>query len=173
MTRDPHGHLRPFFAWQDAFSEDELDAIEAWCDARLAHGGSAQLPNEPGSELLYRRAGFVIGQVNDMAYGFDIQGLLGNFEIQARGPQDSDASWRSERIREGMQRKLCFTLQLSRPGQVQGGQLLLNGEGAAKRPPMDRGAVAVFPFYTLVHMTPVISGVRKSATIWAGGPQLR
>lgn len=67
---------------------------------------------------------------------------------------------------EAQQRKLSASVQLSAPGDYDGGDLELWGTPAVERA---QGAIIVFPSYLLHRVTPVTRGVRRSLVAWATG----
>lgn len=69
-------------------------------------------------------------------------------------------------------RKLSLTLQLSDPSDYEGGELQFNG-GNIVTAPKDRGAAIAFPSYTVHRVTPVTAGIRKSIVAWITGPDFR
>ena len=69
-------------------------------------------------------------------------------------------------------RKLSFVLQLSDPGDYEGGNLqLLNEEGKSYIAPRQRGTVILFDSRTKHRVQKVRSGVRKSIVGWVVGPR--
>jgi PKHD-type hydroxylase len=79
-------------------------------------------------------------------------------------------------IGSGLERKLSVTVNLSDPGDYEGGDLqFLNGTGQllTQSELRERGSVVVFPS-TLGHrVTPITSGVRYALVGWMVGPPLR
>lgn len=69
-------------------------------------------------------------------------------------------------------RKLTVVCLLNDPSEFTGGefQIRLYSEYTA---PLAKGSVIAFPSFLEHRVTPVTSGVRKSATIWLQGPRFR
>ena len=71
-----------------------------------------------------------------------------------------------------MDRKLTAVCLLNDPSEFTGGefQIRLYSEYVA---PLTKGSVIAFPSFLEHRVTPVTSGVRKSATMWLRGPRFR
>lgn len=69
-------------------------------------------------------------------------------------------------------RKLTVVILLSDPSEFEGGefQMRLYGEFVA---PLKKGSMICFPSILEHRVTPVLSGVRKSATIWLSGERFK
>lgn len=70
-------------------------------------------------------------------------------------------------------RKLSLVVMLSNPKDYTGGDLELRFQEKAVKAPKARGAIVVFPAWTLHRVTPVKTGVRRTATAWVQGPAFR
>lgn len=67
-------------------------------------------------------------------------------------------------------RKLSVVIQLSDPADYDGGELVLYSSGESTEiAPRERGAMTVFPSYTLHQVKPVIRGRRYSLAHWIIG----
>lgn len=73
---------------------------------------------------------------------------------------------------DGLDRKLSITVQLSDPGEYEGGEFSFS---EVQTPDVaqskQKGTVLVFPSYLQHAVSPVTSGVRKSLVAWFEGPQ--
>ena len=65
-------------------------------------------------------------------------------------------------------RKLTAICLLSDPTEFEGGEFQI--EGVEEKIDLQRGSVIVFPSPLVHQVTPVTSGERRSATVWALGP---
>lgn len=74
--------------------------------------------------------------------------------------------------KEGLQRKLSLSLQLSDPDSYEGGDLLL-GRKTPTSVTRKQGSIVVFPSCIFHKVTPVTRGERFSAVAWMRGPQFR
>lgn len=169
----------------DAFTPEECDRwLTADAPARPGTvGHTAQLAPEVRSvavqdlgpslqhEWLYERLTAVARAVNAAWWDFELN-HLDNIELltyEEGGHYRPHVDWCA-----GHQtRKLSIVVMLTDPADYQGGQLLLScglGDGQA---PVERGAVTVFPSWTLHAVTPVTAGVRRVGTCWVHGPAFR
>lgn len=75
---------------------------------------------------------------------------------------------------DGLDRKLSVTVQLSDPGDYEGGDFQFS---ETQSPDLEqskvKGTVLVFPSYLQHAVSPVTSGVRRSLVAWVEGPQWR
>jgi PKHD-type hydroxylase len=70
-------------------------------------------------------------------------------------------------------RKLTLVVQLSDADTYEGGDLQMMPGAQVQTANRSRGAVIVFPSFTLHQVTPVKRGIRYSMTVWAHGPAFR
>ena len=66
-------------------------------------------------------------------------------------------------------RKISVIVQLSDPSEYTGGELELNTGSNNIKVSDKKGSVILFPSFLQHRVTPVISGLRKSLVLWAGG----
>jgi PKHD-type hydroxylase len=64
-------------------------------------------------------------------------------------------------------------LQLSDPGEYEGGELQMNVGSSILTVPQELGLICFFPSFLLHRVTPLTSGVRKSLVTWLCGANLR
>lgn len=71
-----------------------------------------------------------------------------------------------------IERKLTVVILLSDPAEFEGGefQMRLYGEFVA---PLVKGSMIAFPSILEHRVTPVLAGLRRSATIWLSGPRFK
>ena len=172
-----------------AFTGDELDELERYCDALpLRKASLAGL--EVGSQYDHIRRTRVsaIVQTAEIAWFYErlvavCRSLNRDYQFDLRGfseaPQymvyhhseNAHFDWHMD---QGSQppRKLSLTLQLTDPSGYEGGELQLNG-GNVVSAPKDRGAVIAFPSYIVHRVTPVTAGTRKSIVAWITGPDFK
>lgn len=116
-------------------------------------------------------------EANRKSFGFDIQWLpsiqFTEYPAESQGHYDwhVDVFWETQ---EFYQRKLSMVVQLSDPGDYEGGELQLD---EWKRPDPDllkkRGSVIIFPSFIKHRVTPVTKGIRRSLVAWIEGPLWR
>lgn len=109
-------------------------------------------------------------------FGFDLTDFAESAQA-ARYGQDRQGhfDWHSD-IGAGalaQRRKLTAVVQLSDPGDYQGGALEVWPDSHPRPAPRDKGSALVFPSFALHRVTPVTAGERWSLTLWAHGPAFR
>ena len=72
----------------------------------------------------------------------------------------------------GTQRKLSCSILLNDPAEFEGGKFEFNIDDS-KTIDLKQGSILVFPSFLKHRVTPVTSGTRYSAVIWAYGPTFR
>lgn len=72
-------------------------------------------------------------------------------------------------------RKLSVTVQLSEPGDYEGGEFEIDPEHGILDQSVikQRGTVIVFPSFLRHRVTPVTNGIRRSLVCWLEGPKFR
>ena len=122
-------------------------------------------------DLLYAyvlQAASVIGV--DVVKQSEIQYTI--YEGSAHGHYDwhHDVDWNNN---DGRDRKLSITVQLSDPGDYEGGDFEFSEVPALPENYKDKGSVLVFPSFLMHRVLPVTAGIRKSLVAWFWGPQWR
>jgi PKHD-type hydroxylase len=169
-----------------AFTEEELDKLERYCDALplnkaalagLDRGGRydhvrrtrvATIVQTPEIVWFYDRLVAICRRLN-RDYRFELTDFSEPPQyLVYRDDENGHFDWH---VDHGTQppRKLSLTLQLTDPSRYEGGELQLNG-GNIVCAPRDRGAAIAFPSYTVHRVTPVTAGTRKSIVAWITGP---
>lgn len=191
MPADSYASILPFVGWANAFTPEELNAIEAYGDAQALHksivsdiqGAEADIQRvsrtawfeqRPEIEWLYTRVWQTIQRLNTQVYQFALTGFSEPFQYAVyRADERAHFDWHMDQGRLPIQRKLSFTLQLSDGADYEGGELQFNVRRQIDVAPKARGLLVAFPSYTLHRVTPVTAGVRKSLVIWTTGPKFR
>lgn len=70
-------------------------------------------------------------------------------------------------------RKLSISIQLSPPEAYDGGDLLIDLDGAPWPAPRDQGAAVLFPSFVRHRVAPVKDGTRHALVAWVHGPAFR
>ncbi|GGG79936.1 hypothetical protein GCM10011415_31540 [Salipiger pallidus] len=154
-------------------------------DARLV--GRQRDHNQRRSDLVWiddvPEADWVMDRIIDTVrlanrevYGFDLNAFHESAQVARYGAErQGHFDWHSD-IGDGRlasQRKLTLVVQLSDPGDYEGGTLEIMPSANPIPASRDRGAATIFPSYLLHRVTPVEQGERHSLTIWAHGPAFR
>jgi len=107
--------------------------------------------------------------VNRRHFQFDVLGLLDRLEplqLAEYGVGDKYDDHLDIGPGAAARRKLSASVQLSDPGEYDGGDLHVWGTGRVERA---RGTAIVFPSYLVHRVEPVTRGVRLSLVAWAVG----
>lgn len=133
---------------------------------------------------IYDRMNWVIQQINEQFYGFDLYGYdtmqYTEYESFENGKYDfhMDTMLGDESMHLGHMgcRKLSLTMSLNEPGvDFEGGDFQINRslEVDAQNIEMKKGRIIAFPSFMLHRVAPVTSGKRKSLVIWVLGPKFK
>lgn len=183
--------LGPFGIWENAFSPAELDAIERYGDSLrkdVANVGGdpaelakvrvtqvAWIARRPECEWLYAKLDQLVLRLNQLAFRFDLFGLLENMQYTVYAESEGGHyNWHVDQGGEVIpqKRKISISLQLTDEHQYEGCDLELVGKDilmASRR----RGTLIAFPAYVLHRVTPITRGTRKSLVAWVSGPDFR
>ena len=104
---------------------------------------------------------------------FDITGQE-NIQFAEYGP-DQHYDWHVDVFplgNQGLDRKVSVVCLLSEPSEFEGGNLEVKLYSEYKAP-LKKGTIIAFPSILQHRVTPVISGLRRSATIWMNGPRFK
>lgn len=106
-------------------------------------------------------------------FRLDIDGLDDPLQYTSYGAGDH-YDWHVDADYGRRMRKLSMTLQLSGPGDYEGGALEFMVGPEPERPQFSslRGQVVAFPAWVLHRVAPVASGKRRSLVAWAWGPEV-
>jgi PKHD-type hydroxylase len=131
----------------------------------------AWIQPEPRHHGLYHKLGVLFMQCAER-YRCDLSGFLDPLQFTEYGAGQF-FEWHMDTGRdESSLRKLSATIQLSDPGDYDGGMLEFIGLGAQEES-RQRGSVTVFPSYMAHRVTPVTRGIRRSLVAWATGAPYR
>ena len=72
---------------------------------------------------------------------------------------------------KGYDRKVTVVCLMNDPTEFVGGELQLRFDRAEYTVPLKKGAVVAFPSFIEHRVTPVVSGVRYTSTMWLNGPE--
>jgi PKHD-type hydroxylase len=178
---------------EDVFTPEELDRIIAYGDTlavekailtgdawdqgaadKIRINRNAWMANTPECKWLYDRIFQVMGVINKQAYQLDLKGFSEDFQYTIyHDNEGGHYDWHMDLNPGPMPRKLSLSLQLTDPSEYEGCDLQFFGSRQLEVAPRLRGAVIVFPSYTLHRVTPITRGTRKSLVVWANGPRFR
>ena len=179
-----------YYYFEDGFSKEELKKIEKGV-ARLPLNTATTVgglnidtrtsrvkwvPQENNWAWLYEKLADYALQANDSLWNFNLHTLPEQIQYtEYLGSKNGKYEWHQD-IGPGMLswRKVSITVQLSEPGEYEGGDLQVFQGGEYKEQnfinaPRKAGCVFIFPSYMLHRVTPVTKGIRKSFVLWSGG----
>lgn len=174
-----------------ALSPAECDALVTLCaatnmtDAGLVRATTAHqirradlvwLDDLPQAAWVMDRMISLVAAANRQTFGFDLTEFAESPQVaRYEAERAAHFDWHSD-IGSGAlaaKRKLTVVVQLSNPGDYQGGTLDLRPDSNLAQMPRDRGTAVVFPSFVLHRVTPVTTGTRWSLTLWSHGPAFR
>jgi PKHD-type hydroxylase len=124
-------------------------------------------------DWIYDRLGQACIQINLNRFKFDIQGFQTELQL-ANYEGNGFFEWHMDfGAGDISNRKLSITVQLSDPGEYEGGELQFMINQNAVAAPKEKGTAIIFPSFMLHRVTPVTKGSRKSIVGWIGGAPYR
>lgn len=185
--------------WKNAFTEDELNKIDVFCNNDLQQAVVVGQENvektkekrdslvkfierNDDSAWIFDKFNTVIRSLNEQFYNFNLNGYP-NFQYtvyksETKGKYD----WHTDTIFDTVDdkmatmdtRKLTVVMLLNDPqNDFSGGefQLNLSSEDDATTINIQKGMIIAFPSFFIHRVKPVLTGVRKSIVIWVEGPK--
>jgi PKHD-type hydroxylase len=125
---------------------------------------------------VFERLAEVVVELNGRWFGFELAGFYDPLQVSRYEAGAGVFDWHTDRgsfINGRPPRKLTVIVQLSDPGEYQGGDVeILTGRDPQK---LNRsvGGVHVFPSFVLHRVTEVTAGTRYSIVGWVSGPRFR
>ena len=182
----------PFVTWQNAFTDEELNSLEHFCEnysklkavvqgypeehdiSEIRSSQISWIDYNQESSWIYDRLAYVARQLNGQFYDFDLSGFDEHFQYTIyNGSENGHYTWHIDSGTNSAPRKFTMVLQLSNPEEYEGGDLEILTSANPTQITKERGLIAAFPSYTLHRVTPVTSGVRKTLVIWVCGPKFK
>jgi len=172
-----------------AFTEDELDTLERYCDglaltrgpvSGLPQGGAyddvvrvtqiASIKQAPEIMWFYERLAEICRGLNNRSYQFDLRGFSEAPQFMVyRGSEGGHFDWHMD-MGPLPPRKLSMTIQLTDPSHYEGCDLQFSTGTVIATAPRNRGVAIAFPSYMVHRVTPITSGTRKAIVAWVTGP---
>lgn len=180
-----------FVTWDNGFSEEELIAIEKYCesnlekqeatiaynniDSRIRKSKIGWIDNNSETGWFYDKMAFIARKLNAQFYKFDLYGFVEDFQYTVYESTDNgNYDWHIDMgANSVVTRKFSMVLQLTDPSEYEGGDLQIMGGNQIETVDKERGKIVAFPGFVLHKVTPVTKGIRKTIVIWVAGPQFR
>lgn len=135
------------------------------------------------TDWVRRKLTDVVESVNRRHYGFELTGAGEDLQFTTYRAPGGHYTWHQDGLDTGVERrKLAAVVQLSDPGDYDGGELEFlevdtDYDDHRRREHLRRagarGAVVVFPAFEYHRVLPVRRGVRRSLVWWLDGPPFR
>jgi PKHD-type hydroxylase len=185
--RNNVNHLN-YYYFASAFTESELALIKEIADkipkerASIGNEGNvseyrisdiAWINDNNETQWLYSKIADYAKIANKEMWNFDIWGYQDSLQYTKYYGNGGHYDWHADLGPGLSNRKLSVVLQLSDPGEYEGGELQMNVGGSILSVPKELGLICFFPSFLLHRVTPLTSGVRTSLVTWLCGANLR
>lgn len=182
----------PWCYWDDGFTEEEIAKIIEYCDNKELKTGEifggvdeeirkSQIGfhnRTPEIGWIFDRCNFIIQSINEMYYGFDLNGYNYFQYTVYNAEEQGNYDWHMDMLMSGANsdpqpRKLSMTLLLN--DDFEGGEFQINlgNQNKSETLPAKKGRALLFPSFMLHRVSPVTKGFRKSLVIWCLGPKFQ
>ena len=131
------------------------------------------VPENLETQWLYDKITEYAKTANKQMWNFDIWGYHDQLQYTTYYGDGGHYDWHADLGPGISNRKLSVVLQLSDPGEYEGGELQMNVGSTILTVPRELGLICFFPSFLLHRVTPLTSGVRKSLVTWLCGANLR
>jgi len=187
----PHAKaLPPFVWWEGAFTEQELNWLQAKAkaseqNAQVGGGGNdgtnknirrsqvSWLENKQETAGIFKKLAAVVSNLNAEHYSFDLTGFGEPLQLTHYDQAENGMYGWHQDYGAGVSRKMSMAMQLTDPSEYEGGNLQVMTTGEPVNIRKQRGLIAVFPSYVLHQVTPVTQGSRQSLVAWVSGPAFK
>ena len=193
-----HRIIHPSYYWDNAFTEEQLNDIENYCETfdkqtATASGDDGKLrkskiawfqKNEhPKLHYFFNLLNLTIERVNEDFFNYDLNGYssiqyttydeeengqYGYHIDMSTGNDLNDVVLKYHEIR-----KLSMSLILSDSSSYEGGKFTMKLGEDEFEVEQKRGRIIFFPSFFLHKVHPVTKGIRKSIVAWVEGPKFR
>lgn len=145
-------------------------------DHNMRRADLVWLDDIPGTGWVMDRVIDLVRAANSLVFDFDLREFAESAQVaRYDATREGHFDWHTD-IGDGPvagKRKLTIVIQLSAPGDYEGGALEIMRGSAVVQADRDQGAATLFPGFLLHRVTPVTGGTRQSLTVWAHGPAFR
>ena len=190
----------PYCYWDGAFTENELMDIEKYCENFEKSDGEESISegiakirkskikffekhNSPELNLVFDKFNYLISNINDNYYNFELNGYEFIQYTQYNGDEFGEYGYHMDMITGNAvnadaflrsdTRKLSLSLILSDSNSYEGGKFTMKFSETEIEIEQIRGRVILFPSFFLHKVHPVTSGIRRSIVAWVEGPKFR
>ncbi|HEX8307602.1 MAG TPA: 2OG-Fe(II) oxygenase [Allosphingosinicella sp.] len=152
--------LVPATVWAGA--GDEVDRSVR--SARTSHH-----PRGPETGWIYDRLDLLFAEAGE-AFGFALGPVCEALQILRYDEGGHFRTWHSDAGYDAIDRRLVsVSVELSAPGDHEGGDLEIVPDTVGQRRTLGRGGARFFPSKAIHRVTEVVHGTRHAMVIWTGG----
>jgi PKHD-type hydroxylase len=188
----------PCCSWDDAFTEEQLNDIENYCETfdkqtATVSGDNIKLrrskitwffKNEhPKLHYFFNSLNLTIDRVNEDFFNYDLNGYSSiqytTYDEKENGQYGYHIDMHTGNelndvlLKYHETRKLSMSLILSDSSSYEGGKFTMKLGEDEFEVPQKRGRIIFFPSFFLHKIHPVTKGIRKSIVAWVEGPKFR
>jgi PKHD-type hydroxylase len=172
----------------EAFSETQCDSLVAlgervglvpatvWAgsgdraDPAVRSARTSHHPRGPETDWIYDRLDGLFAKAGE-AFGLAVGPVTEPLQILRYDEGGHFQTWHSDAGYDALDRRLVsVSVELSAPGDHEGGDLEIIPDTVGRRRTLGRGGARFFPSRAIHRVTPVTKGVRNALVIWTGGP---
>jgi PKHD-type hydroxylase len=124
-------------------------------------------------EWAFQRVTDIIKNLNKDFFKFDLYGFIEGFQFTRYQAPSGKYKKHVDCFKNGLIRKLSFSIQLSDHNSYEGGDFLLYCGEEPIVLPKEQGKLIAFPSFNLHEVKPVTKGERYSLVAWITGPQFK
>jgi PKHD-type hydroxylase len=151
--------LVPATVWAGA--EDRVDS--AVRSARTSHH-----PRDCGTSWIYDRLDRLFAEAGER-FGLAVGPVIEPLQILRYDEGGHFRTWHSDAGYDALDRRLVsVSVELSAPGEHEGGDLEIIPDSVGQRRTLGRGGARFFPSRAIHRVTPVTRGTRHALVIWTG-----
>jgi PKHD-type hydroxylase len=133
----------------------------------------AWISDNEETSWIYEKIANLAKMANKEMWNFDIWGYHDDLQYTTYYGDGGHYDWHADLGPGISNRKLSCVLQLSDPGEYEGGELQMNLGASIISVKKEVGLICFFPSFVLHRVTPITSGVRTSLVTWLCGSNLR
>ena len=133
----------------------------------------AWIPDNHETGWIYKKIADYTKIANKEMWNFDVWGYQDSLQYTIYYGDGGHYDWHMDTGMGISNRKISCVVQLSDPGEYEGGDLQINPGGSIITVPKALGLVCFFPSFLLHRVTPLTGGVRRSLVTWLCGANFR
>ena len=154
-----------------SISDNYLQSEVSCGDSSIRKSSNHWIYPEDG-EWIYRRIVDILFYLNNKIYNYKLDGIepLQLTQYKTDDYYHNHVDIEPDNNSNSDQRKLSFSIQLSKEEDYEGGNLILHGSDLENVNQKSTGTIILFPSYRLHNVSEVTKGTRYSLVGWVRGP---